>query len=219
MLPEEAQWLGAAILSFPHEQVFPLLDVASASDHFRKIDQPWIDQFIFAPIRQAGGRVVHTDILDLPGVDLVGDLYDPVFFEQLRALRFRSLLCANVLEHLSDPAFIAKRLLSMLEPGGLLFVTVPHGYPYHAGPIDTLLRPNVAELHEFFPGTKLISGKIVQSKTWWEYLNRKPIALAKKIARLALPFYRPKGWLTVAAHFLWLWRRFSVTCLVLEKEK
>ena len=160
---------------------------------------------------------MHTDMLDLPGVDLVGDLYDPMFFDKLRGQGFKSLLCANLLEHLPDPAAIARRLLELLESGGLLFVTVPRRFPYHAGPIDTLLRPDVAQLHALFPDARLVQGEEVTSMTWWEIMDRSPAALARKLARLAVPFYRPKGWLTVAAHVPWLWRRFSVTCVVLEK--
>lgn len=51
------------------------------------------------------------------------DIVDSV--HQLAALQLDSVLCANVLEHISDDALALKQLASILPPGGRLVVLVP----------------------------------------------------------------------------------------------
>ena len=51
----------------------------------------------------------------------VGALGDVV----LQRERYQVIACCDVLEHLVDPAEAAARLAGLLEPGGLLFATVP----------------------------------------------------------------------------------------------
>jgi SAM-dependent methyltransferase len=94
-----------------------------------------------APLTRSGCRVIHLDMKKADGVDVSGDLTDPAFVEKLASLRVRSVLCSNVLEHVTDPARLARRLEELLPAGGYLIVTVPHEFPYHADPIDTLFRP------------------------------------------------------------------------------
>ena len=52
MLIEEAKWFGLKIESLDDSIVFPMLNVGSSTDRFRKIKQPWIDEYIFKPIRE-----------------------------------------------------------------------------------------------------------------------------------------------------------------------
>lgn len=217
MLPEEAQWLGREILALDRERAFPLLDIGSSTDHFRKVEQPFIDELIFRPIREAGGQIVHSDFLNLPGVDLVGDLTDPNFQQRLRSMRFGSVLCNNLMEHLTNREEIARILVEILPPGGHLIVSVPYRYPYHAGPIDTGYRPTPQQLAELFGGMETIKGEVVPSHTYWEDIGRDPLYLAGRFFRLLFPFYNPRGWLTVASHIPWLGRRFEVSCVVLRK--
>ncbi len=217
MLKEEARWLGQTLLKQDSEELYPLLDVASSGEAFWTLRQPWIGKEIWGPVGEAGGEVVHTDVEDVAGVDLAGDLYDDRFLERLREMGFRSLLVANLLEHVREPAQLAQRLLSILPAGGLLFVTVPHRYPYHASPIDTQFRPSIGELHALFPSTTLRQSEVVRAGTYWDDIDRRPLTLVTKVLRLALPFYAPRGWLTVASHLGWLNRNFEVTCLVLRK--
>ena len=81
----ESQWLGQRLAALPAEELFPLLNVGSSTGEFRTRTQPWIDQKIFAPMRQRGGTVYHLDIKEAPGVDIVGDLFDPVFLDRIAA--------------------------------------------------------------------------------------------------------------------------------------
>lgn len=80
MLFDEARWFGQRIAEMEPGDIFPMLNVGSSTEEFRTKKQPWIDQFIFKPIREKGYKVVHTDIKKDVGVDLVGDLTDPPLF-------------------------------------------------------------------------------------------------------------------------------------------
>ncbi|MEM9140341.1 MAG: methyltransferase domain-containing protein [Pseudomonadota bacterium] len=57
-----------------------------------------------------------------------GDLEDPVFLEQIIAAEgpFTCVLCLDVLEHLSDPWSIVRRLHAALVPGGTIIASIPN---------------------------------------------------------------------------------------------
>ena len=120
MLVREAKWFRDRLREDSPERLFPMLNVGSQTEDFRRIGQPWIDKYIFAPLRAAGHEVVHTDVKEAPGVDLVGDLLDPRFRDQLRRRRFRSILFSNVLEHVTQRETISQCLAEVVEPGGRL---------------------------------------------------------------------------------------------------
>jgi len=67
-----------------------------------KDQQPWIYDYIFGPLQMAQCIVKHVDIKPALGVDLVGDLSDPQFQEELIRHGFKSIFFSNVLEHLSE---------------------------------------------------------------------------------------------------------------------
>ncbi len=230
MLPSEARWLGRKLKALPAERLFPILNVGSSTAQFRERDQPWIDAQIFAPLRRRGGRVIHLDMKADVGVDLVGDLDDPTFFESLRQTRPGSVLCSNVLEHVRDPGSVARKLVDLVPPGGFLVVTVPRGFPYHPDPIDTMFRPDVATLAALFPGTRCVLGEEVECGTVFGLLRGNAVRLAMKSARML--FDTKRGSATPAANaagprddggslrdWLWPWsvKPFLATCVVLEK--
>ena len=56
---QEAQWFHDQIKSLPSENVYPMCNVGSSTEDFRKRQQPYIDSYLFAPARaqnQSGGR-------------------------------------------------------------------------------------------------------------------------------------------------------------------
>ena len=137
--------------TLPIEGLSPLLSIGSGTAEFRQERQPWIENEVFAPIERRGASVVHHEYLAGAGVDIVGDLSDPGFLSSLRTLGTRSVLCANVLEHLADVKNPVKAVSDAVVPGGYLIVTVPRAYPYHPDPIDTMFRPSPAEVAALFP--------------------------------------------------------------------
>lgn len=220
MLKEEAGWLGAEMGRVAQEALSPLLDLGSSSGDFRKDLQPWVGEALYAPLLGRGVRIVHQDLQANPGVDIVGDLTDPAFIEELAGRSFRAVLCANLLEHVRDPAAVARSLVKVVPPGGHLFVSCPFRFPYHPDPIDTRFRPDVETLAGLFPGTEIAAGEIVPCGTYFSHLYPalpKWKALLKHLLRLCLPFYAPPVWLLKVAHLPWLFRGLSATCVVLRK--
>jgi len=215
MLIEEARWLGKAMSERSSSGIFPMLNIGSGTDEFRKKKQPWIDEYIFKPARQSGGRVVHSDIKNGSGVDIVGDLSDAAFREELHGMNFRSIFCSNLFEHVPDREIIAELLVSIIPTGGYIFASCPYMYPYHPAPIDTMFRPNVEELARVFQGTGLVRGEIVTGESYIGTITRDPLQLV----RLGLPFYRPKNWLAASGKLLWLFKNFQATCVLLQKER
>jgi len=221
MLIPEARWFGRVMKAVPDAELFPLLNVGSQSVRFREQEQPWIGRYVFAPLSKRGGKVVHTDIRQEEGVDLAGDLTDPTFLMQLRSLRFRSVVCTNLLEHVERPERIAATLAEVVEPGGRLFVSVPYRFPYHPDPIDTMYRPAVEELASLFPGAVIRQGEIVRCGTLltllltycrWTPRRVTGVLFKRKSGRKAAP-----GPSRLKTLLPWCFKSFRTTCLVLQR--
>ena len=161
MFPEEAKWLQGALaeLSLPAGSV--VVDVGSSTDEFRRLVQPHIDFFVMRPLRQRKVRVVHVDSKRSSGVDVVHDVTsDEPLPHDLEAVG-DVVLCANMFEHVADRAALARRLEEVLAPTGTLIVTVPHVYPLHEDPIDTMFRPTPVEIADLFPALRPQRSEII----------------------------------------------------------
>ncbi|MDI6779690.1 MAG: hypothetical protein QME25_05800 [Bacteroidota bacterium] len=112
MLIAEAKWLGQNIFSTEPDKIFPMLNIGSSTEEFRKIDQPWIDEHITAPAKKNNFKIINADIKKEEGVDIV-------------------------LEHMTNREQFCDSILSATPPGGYIFVSCPYKYPYHPDPIDT----------------------------------------------------------------------------------
>ena len=115
MLIREAQWVEQQLATWD-ANAFPLLNVGSHTADFRERVQPWIDRYLFAPLRRRGFPVVHSDLQSGDGIDLVGDLTVPAFLQELRAREFGSVICTNLLEHVPNRAEIARSLVAAVRP-------------------------------------------------------------------------------------------------------
>ena len=220
MLIEESMWLGKQLGSVESKKLSPILDLGSSTEVFRKTHQPWVGKSIYDPLEEREIVVKHLDLKPMPGVDIVGDLTDATFIQELRTRTFSSVLCANLLEHVKEPERIARALVEILPHGGYLFVSCPFRFPYHPDPIDTRFRPDVGELSNLFPSTKIVTGEIVTCSTYFNHLyplEPRGKALLKHMIRLCLPFYGPAAWALKVLHLPWLFRRVSATCLVLKR--
>lgn len=218
MLKNESKWLSNNIYSLNSTDVFPILNIGSSTKKFREQTQPWIDANLFYYAREKNYPVIHMDIKKDVGVDIAGNLSDETFFKELQKLDIKSILCANLLEHVPNPKEMCNLISSLIPKGGYLFVTVPHEYPYHPDPLDTLFRPNVAELEAMFPNLKLLNGEVVYDATYNGGLSwPRPLFVLFFLIRIMLPFYQPKKWCHSLKKVPWLFKKTSVTCLVLQK--
>lgn len=222
MRVSEAQAIGAALAKLSADSISPCLNVGSSTGEFRTVAQPHIDRYIFASLRDRGVRVIHADIKAAPGVDLVGDVYDPAFKAEVAAMGPRLVICSNLLEHLLDRDGFMDFCRDVLAPGGHMLLTVPCSYPYHLDPIDTGYRPTPAELEALFPGYAVEWSEEVFDVRHWDELKRQGagqwarfLASMVKAPWLALA-NRPR-FLARYHRLLWLFRRYSVSCVLVRK--
>jgi len=218
MFKTEASWLRCALNPFPAERLSPLLNLGSSSSARREIIQPWVDDQVFRPLRERGVEIIHVDMRDLLGVDIVADLTNAGDVCRLRSLEPHALLCCNLLEHVFDPGELARHCLDLLPLGGLVFVTVPFSYPYHRDPIDTMYRPGLAELAAQFSGARLIDGTILASgETYRDEVRERPWILFRHLFRFLVPFLSYERWKRSMARLYWLVAEYRITCAVFEK--
>jgi SAM-dependent methyltransferase len=217
MLFEEARWLNRHLSGLRSDELYPMCNLGSSTEHYRKLEQPYIDRFLFAPARMKNFPVIHVDAKNAPGVDVVADLTDPTLPARLATLSVRSVMCCNLLEHVSDRVLIRDIVLSILKPGGYVIATVPYRFPYHEDPIDTMYRPTVAEVATLFPGTSVHKAAIVRASRFAYEMHNNYWALWRLMARSAVPFHRPKSWLTNVRRLGELMAGYKVTCVILRK--
>ncbi len=223
MLLAEARWFARQFANMGDAALYPMLNVGSHTEAFRVREQPWIDRHLFARARRRRLPVVHTDLRSAPGVDLVGDLTDPVFVADLASRRFRSVMCNNLLEHLQVREPIVHGVLAAVEPGGYLFVSCPFSFPYHPDPIDTMYRPTPRELADLFPGTRLVTSQVVECGNLLTYLAARVAADPSMTFRMLYrrreqAVHQTQDGLSLWQWLPWTWKTFTQTCIVLQKQ-
>src|SRR5262245_56566951 len=192
MYIRESEWLGRRLASLPSDELFPMLNVGSSTEDYRTIQQPWIDQNIFAPIRKRGGKVYHLDMKEARGVDIVGDLLDRKFLDGIAQMKVRSVMVSSLFQHVTNRQEVSDVLLSIVPPGGYMIVSGQKSFPYCPDPIDTMFRPTIEEMHKHFPGTEIVNSAIIDSRNWRQWDDReRGRSLARVVVRLTVPLYRP----------------------------
>jgi hypothetical protein len=217
--PAEARWIAQQLAGFSPGQISPLVNIGSSTREFRQIRQPHIETLIFAPLAARGVEVIHTDLKPEAGVDIAGDLGDPAVQAELRARRPRAALTSNLLEHVTAPAELARAIGSLVGPGGVLLVTVPRSYPYHADPIDTGFRPTPGELAALFPEFAMSRGEVVADSTYAGEIFGRGIAGLRKGLGGLWAAARRRGEIARAYRdrLRWMFRPFTTTCIVLRR--
>ena len=211
MRTSEAQWIGQALARIEG----PLLNLGSSTGAFRTQAKPHIDQHVFAPLRARNIQIIHADMKDAPGVDIVGDVLDPAFQRHLTTLGVRSLLVSNLLEHVSDPQAVAQACRLILPHGGTVCVTGPYDYPYHADPIDTMYRPTPQEFAELFEG-ELVRGDIIDGGALRDDVSSLPRYLAQSVWRIANWPRRPLAARSRASALPYLLRPYRISCALIR---
>jgi len=92
---------------------------------------------------------VGADLEAGKGVDVVVDLTKGL--GSLEEGRFALAICCSVLEHTPEPWVMARNLLRLLRPGGMLYLSVPWVWRYHAYP-DDYFRFSPRAVQALFPG-------------------------------------------------------------------
>ena len=214
---EEAEWIAQRINNLRPEELSPVLNIGSSTWEFRTKYQPHIDSIIFQPLRYRGIVVIHQDIKQASGVDIVGDLTDQAFLNRLRKKPFKLVLCNNLLEHLPDRMPFLRALRDLIPPGGYLIITTPFEYPKHMDPIDTMYRPSISDLRDLFPEMDLLNSAEIDVGAVWKSLSQDLPKLVKLLVRAAIPFWKYNGWVTSVNKLLWLFKTRKITCVLLRK--
>ncbi|MDP7457654.1 MAG: methyltransferase type 11 [Candidatus Woesearchaeota archaeon] len=217
MLIKESQWIGKNMSAVDSSSLFPLLNLGSSTKAYRKDQQPWNEEYIFSPFRGKNQKIINVDFKNEEGIDIVGDLTDSHFLKKLSGIKFNSILCTNLLEHLEKKEALCNWITNTIPKGGYLFISCPNKIMPHGNPVDTMFRPNIEELQSLFPTMKKVQTEIITDYTYATYLSKNRFGLLKYAIKLLLPFYQPKNWITYVRLIPWIFKKFRVTCLVLKK--
>lgn len=222
MRKNEARALGQQMQGLPVEAIEPVLNLGSSTERFRTIEQPHIDEEIFAPLRRRGVKILHADLKEAEGVDLVGNVYDLDYQRRMREINPRLIFCSNMLEHLTEREKFVETCDAMLAPGGYLVLTVPHDYPYHQDPIDTYYRPSPSELSDLLPHYECVWSESVEDSTFGDDWRAMPGS--EKLRRIVSLWKAPYLYFADRERFLgryhrWLWfsKPYRVSCVLLRK--
>jgi SAM-dependent methyltransferase len=224
MRQSEASHVGSLLQRLQGEQISPVLNLGSSTLHFRQVAEPHIESRIFEPLKRRGVTVVHSDLKAAPGVDIVGNIYDPLVAQRLRDIGAKLILCCNMLEHITDPRQFMLICSSLLKPGGKLLITVPYSYPYHPDPIDTYLRASPQQVASLAEGFEVSESDILIDVTYLHDLVREKSGpqlarhFASHLAKLFWPFSDINAWKARYHRYLWLFRRYKITCVLLTRE-
>jgi hypothetical protein len=220
MRAEESELLAQWALGLGLAPGDVCLDIGSSTRQFREVDQPHITERFIRPLEQAGIRFVHCDIKREDGVDEVGDILDPKFRSRLKRYKAKLLVCSSVLEHLANPKELVTNFSELIEEGGYALFSSPQSYPFNSDPIDTMFRPSPDELKQMLPAWPVVKMASLRAGNYWVDLKRsgKPwTRLARHIARVAMPFYRPTKWRDMASRLKWLALNYRISVVLLQK--
>ena len=223
MRSSEAAWVKSALSQFPDSTIDPVVELGSSTRDFRTVQQPHIEREVHSPLRTRSVQIVTTDLKGGDGIDISGNIYDEAVRAKVKAVGAKCVLCCNIFEHVVDRPSFAAICNDILAPDGILIVTVPHSYPYHLDPIDTMFRPTTAEIQELFPGYELLDKEIVVDTTYghdllvehgWKGL---PLFFLKAAAKFVLLRGTWDEWKARNHRFLWLSRPYKTIGVVLQK--
>lgn len=155
------------------EQHLPLsaqtaLDVGSEGEAYRTIRQPWNQKF-YDYLTSKGVCLLTMDLEPSTKPNFVHDITKSV----TEFGSFDLVIATHLLEHIPKESFraVISNLESLTAPGAHLLVSVPHKYPYHERPIDTMYRPTWEELASEFSGILLYGETFEVDHTLSQYMN------------------------------------------------
>lgn len=165
----------------------------------QELKKPWIYTNVFSPLNAMDCKIIHTDFILYDGVEIMMDLSNPGCLEFAQHLEGpKIILCSNVFEHLqSDVRKTAiTSIQGALKLGDYLIISVPHKYPFHPDPIDTLFRPSSDELSNLFD-LEWLSIECISCGSFATDLKGMSISKQlRKILKPLWPFQKPSKYLS-----------------------
>lgn len=144
MFIDESEWIREKLAALALPAGSEVLNIGSSDEEFLST-QPHIEANVIAPLRRRGCRIANLDIRPAKPGDYSADITEQGLPEKITR-RFRLVLCTSLLEHVSDRKAALDNICSLAGSGGYILLTVPRRYPRHPDPIDTMYRPDAAEL-------------------------------------------------------------------------
>lgn len=211
----EAEAIRLREILLAQGEVSPLLNLGSSTRAFREQAKPHIERELFAPLRAAGVSIFHSDLKQADGVDLAGDILDPAVGADLKARGFRSLLIANMLEHVRDRDAVTRACEEIVGPGGLILATVPSSFPYHADPVDTGYRPAPRALAAAFRESDSVLTEEVEGRTYREEIAARGSSVGRELGETLgfglIGFARPRSFRARLSRWRWYRRPYAVS--------
>lgn len=223
MLIEESLWIGNKIKTIVECNAYPILNIGSSTKEYRTIRQSFIQKNIFDLIPKEFQNVVHLDMKEAEGVDIVGNLYDKAFLESIKKRKFKTVLINNLLMYLGkkERQQLSQILEDILEKDGYIIVTNSHVFPPAHDPVESYYRASPEKMYEeLFSNFKQLDAQIIDTPyTFLKYLKSNKKVIIVKIARLLMPFYKYNEWKFMLKYYAKnLNKNYSATCLFLQKK-
>jgi len=214
MLRKESEWYREVIETRVRSNSL-VLNIGSSTKYVAEVRQPYIQKNVLDALAEKHCVIKNVDIKESEGVDIVGDISNPSFAAELRALEPDVIICANTLEHIENREIFSKSLASLLGDQTLLIISAPHTFPYHADPIDTMYRTDVAGLAREFPSLQLIEGTVLTMPYYSVIAHRYSFAGRIKLVITS----GAKCLLKADANSCWLFRNVYETCALFKVQK
>ena len=107
-----------------------------------------------------GPEFINVDVFPFPEVDIVADATRLPFKDNT----LDGAVSESVFEHVPDASLVAREMVRVVKPGGLIYVSAPFIHPYHASP-DDFNRWTISGLKHLFPDLEIIEAG-VRSGPW-----------------------------------------------------
>jgi SAM-dependent methyltransferase len=215
---KECYWIISKLEKFNVSEISPVLDFGGSTLKYRTLEQPWLQNNFYKKLKNREIKILFADLKKSDGVDLAGDIFDDNFLSLVKSKKFNCVFCCNFLEHVNDPQELIDRCMSLIPVGGILVITVPHSYPYHRDPIDTLFRPNIKELSKLVKGNDIIDSEIISTGSYRDHLKKNPLKIFRHL-RFFFPFLGLEKWKRSNYKLKWLFTDFKQSCMIVRKSK
>ena len=218
MLVEESIWIAEKIKEILPEEPFPVLNIGSSTLVYRTKKQPFIQNNIFNLFSDEKKQVIHLDMKEDEGIDLVGDLSDENFRHEVKKLKPKLILCNNILMYLNKNTRkkLSYTLYEVLDKNDYLIITNSLVFPPSPDPVEAYHRATPEKMYKsLFANFYLIDQNIAKTEySFYKFLQSKPKVILIKLLRFFMPWYKSKEWWFMMKYYLsGIKKNYSATCL------
>jgi hypothetical protein len=217
MWKQEAEWVNRCITQLTFDKDFiSCLNIGSSDRLYREVSKPFINELIFRPLSEKAS-ILHVDIKNSDGVDVVGDFADPTFTERLSETKYDLILCNNLVTHVRNRELIFKLIENCIQRSGYLLFSAPQVYPYCADPYDAKYRPSLSQILGALPNYSLVSCETIISEEshFTRIINNYKLCFGL-IFNILVPAKGIERWKNVVSDIPNLFTRFETICVVMR---